>query len=281
LGIELEIWHRVSFNVGAQPRFRKAVDRLGIQYKVSPLPGGSKGIGHIDITESDRNWSRIQRLVKKHVVVDICDTIFSDEEILNAAWCRLVPVYEQGYPEPQESWNRHKETYERHCLRCGVHAKQISPFSIAKEPTPGPNSFLSLYWTYALFAVPSVFECLEYHGVRGYDAWDVLLHKTGDPSQTIAQIVVADYPRASLVPEADHRSEACTDCGVLKYRPHMRGTMRLGSDLSRSDSDFLLSDEWFGSGGAAYREIIVSHRVSSLIVTNKWSGVRLKPIDSP
>lgn len=46
-----------------------------------------------------------------------------------------------------------------------------------------------------------------------------------------------------------------------------------------TDVDFVRTDEWFGSGLIAFREILVSNRVARLILDKGWQGVRMKGVE--
>jgi hypothetical protein len=48
----------------------------------------------------------------------------------------------------------------------------------------------------------------------------------------------------------------------------------------KANLDFQLTDEWFGSGANARREILASQRVVRLILENKWKGAKLVPIQA-
>ncbi len=63
-----------------------------------------------DISESDPLWGTIFQLLKKHEGLDIYrsgdifETFFSEKEIREAKWLRLIPTFEQGYPQPKGNW---------------------------------------------------------------------------------------------------------------------------------------------------------------------------------
>jgi hypothetical protein len=48
----------------------------------------------------------------------------------------------------------------------------------------------------------------------------------------------------------------------------------------RTDVDFHMTHEWFGSGRAARHEILVSRRVVQLILSKKWKGAELVPVQT-
>lgn len=274
----MEIQHRIAFNGDTKPKFKLNIDKLGIKYEVSPLPGHTIGLVYFDIFESDPNWMQVQTLVQEIGASDVYDTIFTEEEILGAPWSRLIPVFEQGYPQPESSWSVNPITYEGHCPECGVYEKQGDNFRIKKEPRLGKNQFMTLHWGYALFTTSTVLAELANQQVQGYEVWDVLIHKTGRASKTISQIYIPHVAKAAFIPEEGLRRKECPRCGTTKYFPHMRGYMHFGPKLLETNLDFMLSREWFGDGHAAFREILVSNKVARLILENKWQGVKLKPV---
>lgn len=275
----METWHRVAFNGDTKSPFLQIVKELGIKYKVSPLPHHDTGLISLDIAESDPNWPAVAALIEQFGASNIYNTIFSEEEILRASWSRLIPTFEQGYPLPKEAWLSGLPPYGERCRKCGIHKEQQQfKFRIKKEPRLGKRSFMSLYWTYALFAVPVVFEAFAENELSGYEKWPVLIHKTGQPAQSIAQVYMPYLATASLVPEETLKRNVCPECGTVKYFPHMRGYMQFTAELLEANLDFMMSREWFGDGHAAYREILVSNKVTRLILENKWQGVQLKPV---
>lgn len=274
----MEIWHRVAFNGDTKPDFMMSVDNLAIKYKISPIPGQKIGLIYFDIAESDPHWLEMEDLIQKFGASNIYDTVFTDEEILEAKWGRLMSVFEQGYPQPEATWATNPITYEGVCSKCGTYQRQRESFRIKKEPRLGKNHFMSLFWTDALFTISTILTEFAAHQLQGYEVWPVLIHKTGQPSQIVSQVYVSNITKATLIPEADLPQQTCPECGITKYQYHKRGYMQFSRDLLESDLDFMLTREWFGDRHMAFREILVSNRVARLIIDNKWRGARLKPV---
>lgn len=274
----MEIWHRISFNGDTKPDFKLCIDRLAINYKTSSLPNHIIGLIYFDIAESDPHWMEVEDLIHKFGASNIYDTVFSEDEILAAKWCRLMPVFEQGYPQPEKTWNTKRGEYEGVCPKCGVYSRQKESLRIKKEPRLGKHHFMSLFWTYVLFTTPAVLSRFASHQLQGYEVWPVLIHKTGQPSEIVSQIYIPNITDAVLIPEMDLPQSACSQCGVVKYQYHKRGYMQFSQNLLNSDLDFMLTQEWFGDGHAAFREILISNRVARLIIDHKWQGARLKPV---
>jgi len=275
----VDIWHRVAFNADVKPDFKRTVDALGIKYGISPLPGHVIGLVYFDISESDPRWEQVRELARTEGASDMFDTIFTPEEIVAAEWVRLRPNFEQGFPQPKEGeWWR--ITYEDYCEECGAGYRQKTPFRFAKEPRLGKHDFLCLYWTYTAFCTPQVLQVLQAHQVRGYEVWPAVMHRTGELSQVVSQLVVSVVAGSGLVDIDRQQPETCPRCGITKYAYHKRGYMHLRRESLRPDTDIQLTAEWFGSGGhAGFREILISNALARLILENEWHGVALKPVE--
>ncbi|MFN8414377.1 MAG: hypothetical protein U0Z26_18495 [Anaerolineales bacterium] len=250
---------------------------MGVEYKSMDIPGEKSSLIFFDMYESNNLWPEIADLISIYKPTDIVDTFFSDEEIKNATWLRLVPSFEQGYPEPKPQWPIKQETHELICKKCAIR-RQTGSFRISKEPKLKDNFFMTLVSCGEIFAVPEVFKEFSKNSFSGYEASDVLNHKTGLPSPMIKQIQILDFANPGLIEDENTQFVDCENCSTRKYLSHMRGMMQVRKKAFTGQSDFLLSHEWFGSGLIAYHECFISNRVGRLILNNKWKGVRLKPV---
>jgi len=273
----MEIYHRVAINSKQDAGFFTVVNELGIQFKEIVLPGGASSLIVFDIAESDPRWPVVSELITQYGASDRVETFFSEEEILQAEWVRLIAL-EQGYPQPQSSWPLKQQSYDLLCAHCGIY-RQTRPMRLAKEPGLRKKSFLSLIWTNEVLCTPEVIQSLEGIGAKGYEVWDVLIHKTSQPSERIQQIYIPGVASPGLVAPAGLKREICPVCGTTKYYPHMRGVMTLKKEALPTGIDFMLTNEWFGSGLIAFREILISNRVARLILERGWQGVRLKVVE--
>jgi hypothetical protein len=273
----MDIWHRVAFNTSIKPHFFDAIQRLRLVQKTLQLPGDGGMMVFFDIAESDPRWPVVSELITQYGASDRVETFFSEEEILQAEWVRLIAL-EQGYPQPQSSWPLKQQSYDLLCTHCGIY-RQTRPMRLAKEPGLRKKSFLSLIWTNEVLCTPEVIQSLEGIGAKGYEVWDVLIHKTSQPSERIQQIYIPGVAFPGLVAPAGLKREICPVCGTTKYYPHMRGVMTLKKEALPTGIDFMLTNEWFGSGLIAFREILISNRVARLILERGWQGVRLKVVE--
>ncbi len=272
----MQIWHRIGFH--QLDGVERSLNTLGVEYKKVPLPGASYLVV-FDIAETDPSWSAISLLVEQKRASDLYDTVFTSEEILAADWLRLKPTFEHGYPQPEDTFEWRDNTYSFVCPECGIVDKQKAPFYLKKEPKMGKNDFLSLYWAYTMFSAPKVFARFNENQFQGYVEREVMIQQTNQASQLITQLDVLSIASEGLAEEDKLQPETCPVCGITKYLYHKRGYMHIARSAIRSDVDFQLTHEWFGSGGkAGFREFLVSQRVAQLILGEGWRGVALKPV---
>jgi hypothetical protein len=272
----MEISHRITFS--NKDQVDDILEKLHIKFKKSPLPGQAYLL-HIDIAEDDHNWSEVTRLAQEKCALDIVWTKFSDEEILSADWVRIIPNFESGYAEPKDlGWLQ--TSFDCPCSQCTVGCRQKAPLQLISEPRISRHEFFSPFGTYALCCTNLIFQVLQANRVRGYEQWKVLSYKTGKPLPNLSQIIIPGVSYPGLADEDKIQPEKCAICQLIKYAHFHRGYMRMKKGSLLQDTDFQLTNEWFGSGGrTAYREIIASHRVAVLVIGNRWHGVALKPIE--
>ena len=273
----MEIWHRVFLHTSKE-KFATTVRNLGIQYHESGMPGRKIQWMHFDIKESDPNWKIIAEFISKDGASDMCDTFFTDDEVRQAKWLRLVSAFEQGYPQPKLNWPIKQQSYEEVCSSCGIYQQAYS-YRIQKEPHLGKKSFMSPIWVGELFTTPEVISKLNSIQTMGFDSWEVKIHKTNQASNLVRQLFVLNIAHPGLVVDNNMTRIDCKNCGTPKYYPHMKGKMLIKRDVLSTDLDFIKTHEWFGSGLIAFREILISNRVAQLILDEGWKGVRLKVVE--
>ncbi|HAL16000.1 MAG TPA: hypothetical protein DCP32_04370 [Anaerolineaceae bacterium] len=274
----MKILHRISINSVKDAELMSVVTKFNIDHTAIASPSGGSQLVTFVIEETNDRWPVISRLVSIRGAVDLAETFFSDEEIRTAEWLRLISTFEQGYPQPKMDWPLKQSSRELLCAKC-VTYKQIAPMRVAKEPHMGKKSFMSLIWENEIFCTPEVFRGLEEIQAKGYEEWDVLIHKTGQISEKVRQLFIPAIAGLGVLVEDDLNRTTCPTCGTTKYYPHVKGAMRIKREALIPDTDFLLTNEWFGHGLLAWREILISSRIAKLILDKKWSGVRFKVVD--
>jgi len=89
------------------------------------------------------------------------------------------------------------------------------------------------------------------------------LHKTGQPSKLVSQLVFPHVAGPGLLDEDKLQPETCPRCGLTKYAHHKRGYMHFKREALQREVDIVQMYEWFGRGGyGGHREILISHRLS-------------------
>jgi hypothetical protein len=279
----MDIKHSISVN-STESDFLRAIINMGVVYNMIKLPGTGGNLITILISELDPFWNSVVILVqtqKRFEVYgegDMFETYFSEVEIRAAEWLRLVPSFEQGYPQPRAHWPIKQLSFELLCINCAIY-NQTESMRLVKEPHLGKKTFMSFITTAEIFARPAFFQALEDIQAMGYEAKKVLIHKTGTPSEVVSQLYVNNVAEPGLLDQNKLDNVICPVCGTIKYFAHMNGVMKYKKESLRADVDFIRTHEWFGSGYIAWREILVSNRIARLILDNKWEGVRLKVIE--
>jgi hypothetical protein len=85
----MQIIHRVSFH--SSPALRKELAAMGRIVSAA-------GFVMFEIDEGDSSWPAIQAWIAKRDAFDYVNTKFSQREIDDARWLKLIPDWHQGYP---------------------------------------------------------------------------------------------------------------------------------------------------------------------------------------
>ena len=132
----MRIIHRVSFNETHNFEFASIVNKLNIEKILTKLPGSGGNLVTILIEESNCHWPKIIEMANLTKYVDIVETYFSDAEIRNSEWLRVIPIFEQGYPQPESHWPLKQSSYKLLCEKCCIR-HQIGSIRIKKDPKIG------------------------------------------------------------------------------------------------------------------------------------------------
>jgi hypothetical protein len=201
--------------------------------------------------------------------------VFSEKEIRSGQWCRVGLINHVGYPQPENKWLQTRFTYANYDSESGIYSHQVENFRIKKEPKLKNEHFMDLTWPHEIFARKEIIQKFKEVNLKGYVVRDVLIHKTGEPSKKISQIVVPQVTEANAVLK-DHPLSISSK-KAIKYVPYTHGKLEFTHELLAENVDLVLSKEWFGDRNA-YREILVSQKVTNLILDNNWKGISLEPV---
>ena len=213
-------------------------------------------------------------------------------------WFNVGATSHFGYPQPEGSYARTTYDVAGYCDRCGIGGVQRHPFRFRSEPKASRSQFLQLNWVFdELFVRPEVQTVFEREGVSGVGFGPALHHRTGRALESIQQLIVLTILPPGLQTEGlqtvtckPDNEEAASEsfggpkryppdypfCGRVKY--HWPQTLRFARGTFAEAPDVAKSHEWFGSGGAADRAILVSQRIVDLIKAHKWRGLRTESV---
>jgi hypothetical protein len=172
---------------------------------------------------------------------------------------------------------------------------------LSREPKAKLWHFFAPQWAHqVILARVEVQRLFEESGITGLRYLPPVLHRKGTPLTTITQLIPATSLPEGLVVAAQERvtckpnneeswpggeertfqsNPVIKRCGRVKY--HVPSRLRLVHYFKTTfekATDFALSAEWFGSGGAASQQVIVSNKVAKLVLERELRGLVLEPI---
>lgn len=235
-------------------------------------------INGYDIGENDSEWPRIQEAIKRFGKDAIGDfqykTEFSKKEFEGAQYLKLTPQWHFEYPQPSDNFGYQETTYKPcvGCRKCGVGLEQQNPFSIKKAPAWGKRNILQLNWVFGDYFVSGEMRNRLEGKILGVRFMEVLKYPKGAILDDIFQLVVEK--RVPLAVSDDLKFEVCDVCDAKKYLPHTRGFFPKPLE---TDFDIAKSREYFGSGGDARQEMIISKTTYEVLIEAGIKGVDFIP----
>lgn len=283
--------------------FWREIDHLGIDY-VHGDPNNALGwaFSVLDITEDRPEWPDVERLIAEHDVgPHTFSNVFSKAELDAAEWLAMGASGHHGYPQPEDDFGFLDATYDlsTYCHICGIGGVQKAPFRFRAEPKASHSQFIQLNWVFdEFFLRAAAREGLAASGLTGWEFRPAVLHASHRPSALVEQMqVLAVLPSAldtvgvqpvtckhkneewspALRPTAELRGDLF--CGRVKYHRRRRGPLRFDRRAFEGAPDVVKSAEWFGSGGQAFRVVLVTQRLRQVIQDAKWRGLYFEPVE--
>ena len=263
---------------------RQVLEKLGIKVgepsKGIKYAGRKMGAGLVtfEITESHPSWPYLKSLIVQWDAVDIVWTEFSDSELKKAHYLRMQPGWHHGYPQPEDDFGYLNLSYDltSYCSSCGIGAHQINPFRMKGEPRWGKRHILQLNWIYdEFFVLPQVWE--RVFRPFGISYIPVLHHRTGKKLNTVVQLDIK-LIASSKLQLANHPYEICKVCKRKKYLPFVKGKFPSFTG-ALPDAHAVKTQEYFGSGAEAFREIVISSALFHEITAHKIKGAKFEPLE--
>lgn len=208
-------------------------------------------------------------------------------------WYDLSASGHFGYPQPEDDYQY--STYDStYCDRCMIRGAQLIPFRFRSEPKARHSQFLQLNWLFDEFFVRvEVIPEIVAAGITGIEFGPALHHRSGRALESIQQMRIQSVLPAGLVTDGlqtvtckpdNEEGPPSVGIGKLRYPPdypycgrvkyHWPKPLRFLRQVFASAPDVVKSFEWFGSGGAANRAILVSERFVETIEKHRWRGLK-------
>lgn len=261
----MKIIHRVS--VSATEQDQDELASVGIALD---------GLGFVtfEIDEEDRAWPEVSQWIARRRAADSVSTRFTKEEIAEADWLELVPLWHHGYPQPDESeFGFRNATFDmtKCCQCCGIGMRQKAEFQMKSEPKWGKRSILQMNWIFDEFFVKrevwaAVFQPLGIACRR-------VIGSKGSELVTVVQLDICDEVGVETDGLVGVR---CGECERVKYLPELRG--RFPAMLDEPREKIVRTREYFGSGASAHKRVLVHQDVVRAISEAKVEGVGFRPV---
>ena len=291
----MKINHRISRHIDDPIWFE--LEAAGVA-----VDRGSSTIAVANVTEDDPAWPRVQQILQADGRPDMIDNIFTDDELDAAEWLDVMALGHHGYPQPEKDLGYIEQTYDTatHCSECGIGGVQNNSFRLRAEPKARQSQFIQLNWVFdELFVRAAARKGLQSAGITGVSFMPAVLHKSGQASAEVMQMQVSHVLQPGLHTDelfqvtckADNEEDATTTmqrhpnlpeptyCGRVKYHRQNRGPLRIDCAAFKGAPDVVKSREWFGSGGNAFRLIMVSRKFRRLVRDANWRGLSFEPIE--
>ncbi|MBI9047480.1 MAG: hypothetical protein JEZ06_23545 [Anaerolineaceae bacterium] len=250
-----------------------------IRVDISKLFGNHKLL-HFNIAESHHLWSELPSKGFDFKIVSSEETVFNEAEIRSAKWNRMICGFENSYPHIDDIVELGNYIFEFFCDECGIGINQQKSYRTKKEVKIGKKHIMSLNDEFEFYTTHEVFSKMEASGISGYQKLPLILDKTDRPSEVVSQIFIDTILKPGFVAPEGYRINRCPKCGIDKHEYHRRGIMQISGDVINPEIDIAMTHEWFGAGGRqAYREVIISQKLTNLILDMKWKRVKLKPVE--
>ncbi len=266
----MRISHRVCIN--ADVAQLEDLKRHGVEYEDL----GNRLIVFV-IFEDHPNWRAIASLISKWKAPDLPSTEFSERELEQAQSLRLGPDWHHGYPEPEDGFERITYVGSKFCEHCGMETVQQAPFRMSREPKWGRRQILQLNWIMdEYFVTPEAWK--QVFRPFGIDCLPVMHHKNGRPLETVVQLQITAWTATKVNPEG-YVPEYCAVCKHMKLSQGLPGRfpyvkMPPGAQMAKTP-------EYFGSGGAAWHEVIISAALYRAIASHKLRGACFDVVAAP
>ncbi|MFT3827801.1 MAG: hypothetical protein QM731_28045 [Chitinophagaceae bacterium] len=275
-------------------KLTKLLDKLEIKYKVQEKhydPSTYFYALEFHLYEDDPKFIERKKAVDKFKIRTQVGTFYEKGDYDNAEWF-VITTGEYQYPQPEEGYKDATFNLENYCQFCGIGKIQNAPYRLQTQPKQLNNQFWGLHWEFeAIFVRQGAKNILEQEKIKGIRFSNPVLHRTNSPIEGFYQLHIDtilnkgfdNYNTQTITckinnEEGLNTNKKTTCCGRIKFHHPMIGGYLFDRTLFKKDLDIVESNEYFGSGGAAYRLQIVSKRFKEIVDKNKLKGLSFIPI---
>ncbi len=221
-----------------------------------------------DLFEDSQEYKNIKKLVNYlGLQDDLIGTDFTNEEIEKSDFLVFKGAWANGYPQPEtnrrELWGN---TFANNCFECGIHVDQIAPWQI-KQPKLGSHRLFMLNWVNdVLFADKELYQ--SFFKSILIEKKEVILYKKNTTIQSVVQL---DIPTAMFKLELNNLNfSTCPVCSRIKYTPTVSGFY---TSPKENNLTIVRTQEFFGTGHAAFNKIIVSNEIMQQLIKRKLAKI--------
>lgn len=265
----MKIIHTLTFP--NEPKIKNQLALIGISSRDSMIL-------NFQISENDPLWPKVAGLCTQYDPVDIINTTFSRSELKQSDYLVMLPSWHHGYPMPDDDFGFLSVTFDTtdYCTACGIGRQQNKPFIMKSEPKWGKRSIVQLNWIFdEYFVKPEVY--LNVFKPFGIESREVLHNKTYKPLTSVVQLVINESSLSSMAMD-NHPFEKCRACGCKKFLPFTKGPFPAFLK-SPGDANIFKTQEIFGSGNSANREIVVTQELYQSMYDSKIKGVDFQSLE--
>ena len=232
--------------------------QLGIKVK--------EAFDYFNIEENESYYKIRERFAERWEGSMLKDTFYygySKEEFETAAYYVLTGCWTSGYPQPEDHFRYKEVSFDANkiCPQCGCNLIQTNDLRIKKISKHGFWGFTA--WLHdEMFVSKKIYE--DVFAPLGIEKRTVI--KGGKILEDVYQLVIPTIDENLNLSERD--KEICPVCGEIKYTPqHYKYPF---FPLHEHPLPGIYkTKEWFGSGHAGWRMIIISKEVVEKLIQSK------------
>ncbi len=263
----MKVYKHVFFDTNQVPELQNYLLSNTIPYK-SSFTNAS-----FDIDITDPHWNKIQSIILEKGLVCTSETLFSDEEKLNAEWLFVRSKWRNGYPQPESSLAFRDITYatKDFCPICGIGLQQVDSFRIKSIPKWGNRHFMMLNWVEdELFVDDFAMNKLKISSLTGFSFLPVKDKKGAVSIPNVHQLFIKQESKVNVISDgiSIDKVSRCSACGKLKYHPSGIGMHGFSGNDLKNLPDICHTNNYFGWGHSASQYILISQNMYRFLVDN-------------